>query len=226
VIDDPDDALGRHAQLRGEAVAVADTAVARSFVVLGAATVRWVPVDTRGVAAEARPGIDPTRSLGHVRFADAPGERLEVPAADLRRLAAVLVAAEAVGVAERALEMSVAHAKVRQQFGRPIGSFQAVKHRCADMAVRAEVARSVTTFAAAALAAGEADAPHHAHVAKALAVDAALANAADNVQNHGGMGYTWEGDAHLYLKRAWVLEHTFGTRAAHLGALAADWRAP
>ena len=72
---------------------------------------------------------------------------------------------------------------------------------------------------------GEPDADRaRAHVAKALATDAALTNATDNVQNHGGMGYTWEADAHLYLKRAWLLEHTFGTRAGHLDALAAPWR--
>jgi len=114
---------------------------------------------------------------------------------------------------------------VRQQFGRPIGSFQAVKHRCADMAVRAEVARSLTTFAAVALAEGEETAPRHVAAAKVLATDAALANAADNVQNHGGMGFTWEADAHLYLKRAWLLEHALGTRAAHLDRLAIPWRA-
>jgi alkylation response protein AidB-like acyl-CoA dehydrogenase len=119
--------------------------------------------------------------------------------------------------------MAVEYAKDRVQFGRPIGSFQAVKHRCADMAVRAEVARSLTTFAALALRDGEPDAPRHVLEAKALAVDAALANAHDDVQNHGGMGFTWEADAHLYLKRAWVLEHQFGTRRALLDELAAEF---
>jgi len=100
-----------------------------------------------------------------------------------------------------------------------------VKHRCADMAVRAEVARSIVTFAAVALRDAEPEAPRHAHEAKILATSAALANAHDNIQNHGGMGFTWEADAHLYLKRAWLLEHAFGTRTAHLEALAAPWRA-
>src|SRR5262249_59097172 len=93
--------------------------------------------------------------------------------------------------------MSVEYGKVRQQFGRPIGSFQAIKHRCADMAVRAEVARSVVTYAAVALAEGDPDAARHAGIAKALAGNAALANATDNIQNHGGMGYTCEAHAHL-----------------------------
>ena len=121
--------------------------------------------------------------------------------------------------------MSVEYGKVRQQFGKPIGSFQAIKHRCADMAVRAEVARSAVTWAALAVRDGEPDAQFHVHVAKTLATNAALANTTDNVQNHGGMGYTWESDAHLYLKRARVLEHVFGSRVGHLDAIAAPWRA-
>ena len=97
--------------------------------------------------------IDPTRPLARIRLDG--GEALDADPTALRRIATVLLAAEAVGVAERTLEASVAYAKVREQFGRPIGSFQAVKHRCADMAVRAEVARSLTTFAALALRDGE-----------------------------------------------------------------------
>jgi alkylation response protein AidB-like acyl-CoA dehydrogenase len=93
------------------------------------------------------------------------------------------------------------------------------------MAVRAEVARSAVTYAAVAIEEGATDAPLHVHVAKALATDAAIQNATDNVQNHGGMGYTWESDAHLFLKRARMLEHVFGTRSAHLDAIAAPWRA-
>jgi alkylation response protein AidB-like acyl-CoA dehydrogenase len=216
VLDDPADA--------GGAGLVADPDAAGGFLVLGARAVRYVPADARGVSVEAHPSIDPTRKLGRVRLDGAPAAPLAADAGALRARATVLVAAEAVGIAERTLEMSVEYGKVRQQFGRPIGSFQAVKHRCADMAVRAEVARSLTTYAAIALRDGEADAARHVRAAKALAVDAALANAGDNVQNHGGMGFTWESDAHLYLKRAWLLEHAFGTRAALFDALAADWR--
>src|SRR5436309_1178341 len=93
-----------------------------------------------------------------------------------RSLAPGPVAAEALGIAERTLEGSVAYAKTRHQFGRPIGAFQAVKHRCADMAVRAEVARSIVTFAAVALRDAEPEAPRHVHEAKVLATSAALAN--------------------------------------------------
>jgi hypothetical protein len=225
LIDDPADALGDGARLAGVARGVADAGAAGGFLVLGSGAARYLPAATHGLAVEGRPSIDPTRRLGDVRFSGIAAPPLAGDAAPLRTLATLLAAAEAVGVAERTLEDSVAYAKVRQQFGRPIGSFQAVKHRSADMAVRAEVARSLTTFAAVALAEGEETAPRHVAAAKVLATDAALANAADNLQNHGGMGFTWEADAHLYLKRAWLLEHALGTRAAHLDALAVPWRA-
>jgi alkylation response protein AidB-like acyl-CoA dehydrogenase len=216
LVDDPGDTVVAGAVLD----AVVDGAAAASVLVLGARRVIHAPAVTVASAA----AIDPTRRLARLRVDGAPAT-LDADPGALRRLATILVAAEAVGVAERTLELSVEYAKVRQQFGRPIGSFQAVKHRCADMAVRTEVARSVVTYAAVALAENDPQAERHAHVAKALATDAALANAADNVQNHGGMGYTWEADAHLYLKRAWMLEHGFGTRAAHLDALIAPARA-
>ena len=157
--------------------------------------------------------LDVVRRVGERR---GPGQRLR----DARVARGVRVS-----LAERTVEMSVEYAKVRRQFGKPIGVFQAIKHRCADMAVRAEVARSVATYAAVALAESEPDAARHAGAAKALAGGAALANATDNIQNHGGMGYTWESDAHLYLKRARVLEHVCGSRMAHLDAIASPWRA-
>jgi alkylation response protein AidB-like acyl-CoA dehydrogenase len=169
--------------------------------------------------------MDPTRRLGAIEALGVTAHVLDADAAALRRMATVLVAAEAVGVAERTLEMSVEYAKVREQFGKPIGTFQAIKHRCADMATRAEVARAVVVFASVAVQDGEPDADFHVHSAKALAADAAIQNATDNVQNHGGMGYTWESDAHLYLKRARVLEHVCGSRMAHLDAIASPWRA-
>jgi alkylation response protein AidB-like acyl-CoA dehydrogenase len=224
VIDDEESTFGE-GRLTGEVAGVADGAGAQGFLVLGTQTVRYLAADARTVTIDPGSGIDPTRRVARVRFDDVTGEPVSRDAELLRQMATVLAAAEAVGVAERTLEASVEHGKVRQQFGRPIGSFQAVKHRCADMAVRAEVARSVTIFASVALRDREEGAARSARVAKALAVDAAIANASDNVQNHGGMGYTWEGDAHLYLKRAWLLEHVFGTRAVHLDALAAAWRA-
>jgi len=140
LIDDPSDALGDGARLAGVARGVADAGAAGGFLVLGGGAARYLPATTHGLAVEGRPSIDPTRRLGDVRFSGIAASPLASDTATLRTLATLLAAAEAVGVAERALEDSVEYAKVRQQFGRPIGSFQAVKHRCADMAVRAEVA--------------------------------------------------------------------------------------
>jgi len=225
VVDDPADALGAGDRLTGLAGNLADAGAASGLLVLGATAVRYVATGAPGVRLTERASMDPTRRIGHAILEQAPTSPLGADAARLRQMGTVLVAAEAVGVAERTLEASVEYAKVRQQFGRPIGAFQAVKHRCADMAVRAEMARAAVLFAAVAARDGESNAQFHVHVAKLLATGAALANATDNVQNHGGMGYTWEADAHLYLKRAHLLEHTFGTRTAHLDALAAPWRA-
>jgi alkylation response protein AidB-like acyl-CoA dehydrogenase len=137
----------------------------------------------------------------------------------------VLSCAEAVGGIARTVEQSVEYSKVRQQFGKPIGSFQAVKHRCADMAVRAEVARSATTYAAVAVRDGAADADFQTQVAKVLCANAYVQNAADNVQNHGGMGFTWECDAHLFVKRSRAFDTTLGPRRAQLDALVAGFRA-
>ena len=156
-----------------------------------------------------------------------------VPGDDMWRDGALLTAALQVGHAAEALDLAVAYAKERQQFGTPIGSFQAVKHMCADMLVRAEVARAAV-HAAACLA----DAPDvvdsEAAVAgctpgqlvdrsvggaKLLADEAALGNARAAIQVYGGMGFTWEVPLHLHLKRARVLSTTFGTPAAHATAL-------
>jgi alkylation response protein AidB-like acyl-CoA dehydrogenase len=225
LVDDPTDALGAGPVLDGSVAGVVDADLVNTFVVVGSKTVRIADAGTAGLEVRAGLSMDPTRRLGTITARGAKATSLDAAAAALRRMATVLVAAEAVGVAERTLEMSVEFAKVRQQFGKPIGTFQAIKHRCADMATRAEVARAVVVFASVAVEDGEPDADFHVHSAKALAADAAIQNATDNVQNHGGMGYTWESDAHLYLKRARVLEHVCGSRMAHLDAIAGPWRA-
>ena len=117
--------------------------------------------------------------------------------------------------------MAVDYAKLREQFGRPIGAFQATKHRCADMAVRAEAAWCQTVLAALAAARGQTDAGFHAAAASIVAARAAIDNAEQNVQLHGGIGYTMECDAHLYLKRAHLLERTLcGVRAGQKRLLA------
>jgi alkylation response protein AidB-like acyl-CoA dehydrogenase len=155
------------------------------------------------------------------------GDRLDVDITSLRRAGALLTAAFQLGLTDRLAEMAVDYAKERTQFDRPIGSFQAVKHLCADMAVRTEVARAAVYAAGAHLDAADVPGVDRAIAgAKALAGEAAIANGKSATQVHGGMGFTWEVDVHLYLKRAWVLDTRFGSAAEHCDALAASLPLP
>jgi alkylation response protein AidB-like acyl-CoA dehydrogenase len=130
-------------------------------------------------------------------------------------LARIALAAEQVGAAEKCLDMSVEYAKVRQQFGRPIGSFQAIKHKCADMLMRIESARSAAFYASALASQGETDLQEAASSAKAYCSDTFFRCAAENIQIHGGIGFTWEHGAHLYFKRAKASEILLGDPAFH-----------
>ena len=139
-----------------------------------------------------------------------------------RRRGAMLTSALQLGVALGATELAVAYAKEREQFGRPIGQFQAVKHRCADMTTRVEVLRAAVYAAGVTLDGRGVEPPDRAvAVAKILASGSAAACGKDCVQVHGGMGYTWEVDAHLFLKRAWALDHAFGEGDDYAEELAA-----
>ncbi|MFZ4432280.1 MAG: acyl-CoA dehydrogenase family protein [Microthrixaceae bacterium] len=140
-------------------------------------------------------------------------------AAAIRRRGTVLVASTLAGIAVGTAEQSVAYARDREQFGVPIGSFQAVKHRCADMAVRAEAATSQVRLAALALADGRPDAAFQVEAARVVATGAAIDNAQTNVFNHGGIGFTWEHTAHRFVTRAQVLSRTLGNRRDHLALL-------
>ncbi len=147
--------------------------------------------------------------------------------ADVRRRGALLTAAYCVGMADRLTEMAVAYAQERQQFDRPISSFQAVKHICADMAVRAELARVAVHAAACVMDDPETGELERALAgAKLLAGEAAVLNGRSATQVYGGMGFTWEVDVHLYLKRAWVLETHFGGADHHADRVAATMPAP
>jgi alkylation response protein AidB-like acyl-CoA dehydrogenase len=146
---------------------------------------------------------------------EATGVRPEIVASQAQQdqlslLGAVLVTAMLVGIAEATLDASVAYAKERVQFGKPIGVHQAVKHRCADMATGCEAAASLLFFAAIALRDGRDDVAFQVRAAKVIATEAARENTRSNVQIHGGMGYTWEHDAHLYVSRFQVLDQLFG----------------
>jgi len=137
-------------------------------------------------------------------------------ASEARAAGTILTAALLVGIADRAVRAGVDYTSHREQFGRPVGSFQAVKHLLADAYVRASLARSATYAAAAMVDDPGVGDPHRAaSAAKLVAADAAIRNARTCIQVHGGMGFTWEMIPHYLLKRAWVLEHAFGTRSQH-----------
>ncbi len=139
---------------------------------------------------------------------------------DWHNAGAVLTAALQVGMADRLTELAVAYAHDRMQFDRPIGSFQAIKHLCADMLVRTEVARAAVYAAGAHLDDPQLEGLARAVAgAKALAGEAAITNGKSATQVHGGMGFTWEVDVHLYLKRAWVLDTHFGSADEHFSAV-------
>jgi alkylation response protein AidB-like acyl-CoA dehydrogenase len=174
---------------------------------------RWAVVERAGATATPLAPLDPTRGLARLDLAGAVAG--PVPGLDRARVEAVgvaLAAAEAAGGAAWCVEVAAAHARDRRQFGRPIGQFQAVKHRCADMLVGLEQARAVAWDAAAALDGdpGGDDTALAVAAAGAVAFEAYAAAAKDCIQVLGGIGFTWEHDAHLYLRRALALRQLFG----------------
>jgi alkylation response protein AidB-like acyl-CoA dehydrogenase len=183
-----------------------------------------LPSDRPGLERRLLPTMDQTRKqaevvLKEVRVPESAlmgeegeGWRILSGALDL---AAVALAAEQVGGAQRCLDMSVAYAKERVQFGRPIGSFQAIKHKCADMMVEVESARSASYYAGWAASQGTTELPVAASLAKAFCSDAYFRCAAQSLQIHGGVGFTWEYDVHLYFKRAKSSEILFGSPDYH-----------
>jgi alkylation response protein AidB-like acyl-CoA dehydrogenase len=177
---------------------------------------------TTGERPRPEPAMDVTRCIGWIAGDRAGATRIDDAdaAGALIDRGAVAVAAEALGGASRVLDMTVEHAKTRVQFGQPIGSFQAVKHRCADMLVDVEGMRSTVYHAAWSLAATDPDASIAASTAKVWSGDAARRVMASGLQVHGGIGFTWEHDLHLYMKRAQLDGLTFGTSAVHRQRLA------
>jgi alkylation response protein AidB-like acyl-CoA dehydrogenase len=170
--------------------------------------------------------MDQTRKQARLELAGVPGRLIGTDggaSAGLSRtldLAAVALAAEQVGGAQRCLDMSVEYAKERVQFGRPIGSFQAIKHKCADMLLEVESAKSAAYYAGWAAADSSDELPVVASLAKAYCSDAYFHAAAENIQIHGGIGFTWEHDAHLYFKRAKSSELLLGDPTYHRELLA------
>jgi alkylation response protein AidB-like acyl-CoA dehydrogenase len=176
----------------------------------------WYALDASAVRAKEVASVDLTRRVARVEIdlggAPPADRRLDgVTREHVRNVAAVLFAAEAVGIAHWCVDTAAAYAKVRVQFGRPIGQFQGVKHRCADMLARVELARAAVWDAARAASDASEGTDLSVAAAAALAFDAAFANAKDCVQTLGGIGFTWEHDAHMYLRRAITLHQVTGT---------------
>ncbi|WP_261554216.1 acyl-CoA dehydrogenase family protein [Frankia tisae] len=234
----PDGAATAGYTLRGSVPHVLDGAAADLLLV--AATIGGADTDddddavglfavnagAAGLIRESAPTMDLTRRQATVSFNDVPARLLaaapEAAAvlATTAETAAVLLAAEQVGAAQYLLDLSVEYARTRLQFGRPIGSFQAVKHLCADMLVLVEQARSVAYHGAWALDEGTDDPRIAASLAQSVCSKAFTQVAAMTVQVHGGIGFTWEHPAHLYLKRAYTDAALFGSAETHQERLA------
>lgn len=180
------------------------------WVVVGESDVALVAADSVAVAPGGR-AVDPAVRLAELRLSGQPTHTLTLGEYDVRAHASVLVAAMLTGICEATRDQSQAYVQTRHQFGVPIGSFQAVKHRCADMAVRAEALLGAVVLAALSLAEGTEDAALLWPAARALAASYAIASAGDNIQNHGAIGYTAELSAHLFQKRAHALSQLLVT---------------
>jgi alkylation response protein AidB-like acyl-CoA dehydrogenase len=210
--------------LTGTAVQVEYAHVADALVTATADGRLWlVDPATAGVTVTRTGGLDRTTRLATVTFAGAQGTELTgAPALEaLYRAAAVLTANDLVGVARSALTRTVAYDKERQQFGKPVGSFQAIKHALADLHVGISMAEHGALYAAYAVDTDQADAEQAVHVAKSKASDTARDMTAAMIQYLGGIGYTWEHDAHFAFKRAKREEYAYGDGAWHKEKLAA-----
>ncbi|MGH7905871.1 MAG: acyl-CoA dehydrogenase family protein [Candidatus Binataceae bacterium] len=218
--------------LSGEKMFVPDAHVADGFAVAArtapggdnGVTLFWVGAKDKGVTITQLKTIDMTRRLCHVKF-----DNVEIPAAHMLGrenegwpltqrvldLAAAGLSAEMTGTAQRALDMSVDYAKTRVQFGKPIGAFQAIKHKCVDMMVAVENARSLTYYACWTVDTRSTEARTAVPMAKAYASDMAKNVTSEAIQAHGGIGFTWEHDLHLYHRRALAGEANFGNAPVH-----------
>jgi alkylation response protein AidB-like acyl-CoA dehydrogenase len=225
----PGDTTAGVARLRGTVGGVADALPASVLLVPADGVppaLYLVDASAAGVAKTPVTSLDMTRQLCDLSFDDAPATLLASGAAATRAVSAALtagaamLAAEQVGLAQRCLDMTLSYVKQRHQFARPVGSFQGLKHRLADVWVGVTQARAASRYAAACLAAEHPDADVAVALAKAYCSEVAVRAAEEGVQMHGGIGFTWEHPAHLYLKRAKADSLGFGTADAHRAALA------
>ncbi|MEM8975934.1 MAG: acyl-CoA dehydrogenase family protein [Pseudomonadota bacterium] len=183
-----------------------------------------------GLERAALNAADATRKLARLSFNNVEANLLgeagaaAVPLQEALDVAAICLANEMVGGAERLRESSVDYANLRVQFGRPIASFQTLKHKAADMLLEVELAKSAAYYAAAALDDGDSDVPALASLAKAVAADAYMQTAVHTIQIHGGIGFTWDNDTHLWFKRAKSSEVFLGTTAYHRERMMQNWQ--
>jgi alkylation response protein AidB-like acyl-CoA dehydrogenase len=217
-------------RLRGSISAVADALPADVLLVPAdgvPSALYLVEATAPGVHRTPLVSLDMTRQLCDITLDDAPARQVAVGAAAEAAVSAGLsagagvLAAEQLGLAQRCLDLTLAYVRERRQFARQIGSFQAIKHRLADLWTAITLARAASRYAAACLADGDPDAPVAVALAKSACCEAAVTAAQECVQLHGGIGFTWEHPAHLYLKRAKAASVAFGTPGAHRAALAA-----
>jgi alkylation response protein AidB-like acyl-CoA dehydrogenase len=209
-------------KLSGEKLFVPDAAVADWIVVLARNGVFLVDKKSPGVRISPMSSMDLTRKLYAVEFDNAPAERLGdlAGAKTAMDIATAALVAEMVGGMQSTLDRTVEYAKTRKQFGKTIGSFQAVQHQCADMYLETESSRSAAYYAAWALEENVPDARSAVSIAKIYASDAGRTVGNRGIQIHGGMGFTWENDLHLYYRRAKASETAFGDATFHRERLA------
>ncbi len=204
-------------KLNGAKLFVTDAGVADFLLVVTSGDVYVVDAKAFGVKITAMKGLDLTRKIYSVQFSNAPAEKLSNSAGLDRALsiATAALAAEMTGGMQRVLETTVTYAKTRKQFGKPIGIFQAVQHMCADMYLETESARSAAYYAGWALEENAYDAYTAVSIAKMYSSDASRTVGNRGIQVHGGMGFTWENDIHLYYRRAKASETMLGDAAFH-----------
>jgi len=204
-------------KLTGEKFFVSDASIADFLIVVARDGVFVVHSKARGLKITPMLGMDLTRKLYVVEFSDTPAERIGSNSNLLRAfdIATAALAAELVGGMQRILDITVEYAKTRKQFGKPIGMFQAVQHQCADMYLETESSRSAVYYAGWALEENSSDAATAVSIAKMYASDAARTVGNRGIQIHGGMGFTWENDVHLYYRRAKASETAFGDATFH-----------
>jgi alkylation response protein AidB-like acyl-CoA dehydrogenase len=208
--------------LTGEKLFVPDVAAAHFLLVAARDGIFLVDSNAPGLQISPMPSMDFTRKLYSVHFRNTPAEKVG-ELRDLPRaldIATTALCAEMVGGMQRCLDLTVEYAKTRKQFGKPIGSFQAVQHHCADMYLETESSRSAVYYAAWALQENAPDASAAVSIAKIYSSDAARTVGNRSIQVHGGMGFTWENDLHLYYRRAKASETMFGDATFHRERLA------